>query len=179
MKRWIWLVLLSMAIYPAAAFSDPPDRRHLERSEEEEEAPEGRRGGPPVRLKNRYIVVLDDLMTAEEVGGKAKEMVARHGISVEHLYDAAIKGFSAKIPPGRLARLREEPGISAIFADALVEAFCHTGPQVLPTGVNRVEADLSPTANINNVDNRVNADIAILDSGVASHPDLNKTEPPS
>ncbi len=175
MKRWTWLILLSMALYPAAALSDPPDRRHLQRSEleGEEAAPEGRRGGPPVHLKNRYIVVMDDLMTAEEVGSKVKEMVARHGISVEHLYDAAIKGFSAKVPPGRLARLREEPGISAIFADALVEAFCHTGPQLLPTGVNRVEADLSPTANINNIDNRVNADIAILDSGVAPHPDLN------
>lgn len=175
MKRWIWMILLSMAMYPAAALSDSSNREHFEASESEEaeETPKEKRGGPPLHLKNRYIVVMDDLMTAEEVGGKAKEMVARHGISVEHLYDAAIKGFSAKIPPGRLARFREEPGISAVFADVLVEAFCHTGPQVLPTGVNRVEADLSPTANINNIDNRVNADVAILDTGIAPHPDLN------
>jgi len=173
MKRWLWFILLSMAIYPALALSDPPEGRPVNRSEADEAIHPARRSEPPIQLKNRYIVVMDDLMTAEEVGGKVKEMIARHGISVEHLYDAAIKGFSAKIPPGRLARFREEPGISAVFADVLVQAFCHTGPQVLPTGVNRIEADLSPTANINNIDNRVNADIAILDSGVAPHPDLN------
>ncbi|MBI3803662.1 MAG: S8 family serine peptidase [Nitrospirae bacterium] len=69
--------------------------------------------------------------------------------------------------------MQEEPGINQILADTLVEAFCHTGPQQLPTGVNRIDADLSPTANINNVDNRVNADIAIIDSGVYRHADLN------
>jgi subtilisin family serine protease len=164
-----------MAIYPAAALSDPPDGKQLERSElrEKRRALKARPNRPPIDLTDRYIVVMDDLMTSAEVGGKAKEMIARHGIAVEHLYDAAMKGFAAKIPPGQLKRMQEEPGINNILPDGLVEAFCHTGPQGLPTGVNRIEADLSPTANINNLDNRVNADIAILDTGVYRHADLN------
>lgn len=173
MKRWSWLVLLSILIYPAAASSDPPDGKQHNRTEEVGDLRKVRPVAPPIDLTDRYIVVMDDLMTAAEVRGKAREMTARHGLSVEHLYDAAIKGFSAKIPPGRLARMREETGINNILPDGLVEAFCHTGPQVLPTGINRVEADLSPTANINNLDNRVNADIAIIDTGVYRHADLN------
>jgi subtilisin family serine protease len=172
MKRWIWMILLSMAFYPTSASSDPPDGKH-DRAGAEGRLVKPRAGGPSFDLTDRYIVVMDDLMTPEEVRGKAREMIARHGIAVEHLYDRAIKGFSSKIPPGLLSRMQSEPGINNILPDGLVEAFCHTGPQVLPTGVNRVEADLSPTANINNIDNRVNADIAIIDTGVYRHADLN------
>jgi subtilisin family serine protease len=46
--------------------------------------------------------------------------------------------------------------------------------QALPTGINRIDADLSPTAAINGLDTRVNVDVAIIDTGIDySHPDLN------
>ena len=38
-------------------------------------------------------------------------------------------------------------------------------PQVAGSGVRRVGGDLSPSARINGNDDRVNADIAIIDSG--------------
>jgi len=48
------------------------------------------------------------------------------------------------------------------------------GGQTLPTGINRVDAELSATANINGVDDRVNVDVAVIDTGVdVDHPDLN------
>ncbi|RKZ66353.1 MAG: hypothetical protein DRQ44_06840 [Gammaproteobacteria bacterium] len=44
----------------------------------------------------------------------------------------------------------------------------------MPTGVNRINADVDPIANIDGIDDRVNADIAILDTGIdLDHPDLN------
>ncbi len=45
--------------------------------------------------------------------------------------------------------------------------------QVNPTGISRVGARTSSVAAIDNVDQRVDADIAIVDTGVALHPDLN------
>src|SRR5579884_493789 len=181
MKRWIWLVLLLIGIYPAVASSDPPEGNQLKQSESqmeadehehENEGQENETDGSTVNLAHRYIVVLDELLTPDEVANKVRDLATRHKISVGHIYDTAINGFSAKILPSRLTGLRNEPGVT-ILKDGLVQSFCHTGPQILPTGVNRIDADLSPTANINNIDNRVNADIAIIDTGVYPHADLN------
>ena len=49
-----------------------------------------------------------------------------------------------------------------------------TFAQTVPTGVNRADADLSPTAAIDGTDQRVNVDVAVIDTGVdLDHPDLN------
>jgi len=42
-----------------------------------------------------------------------------------------------------------------------------------PRASKRIGANLSPLAKIDGLDVRVNADIAILDTGIAPHPDLN------
>jgi subtilisin family serine protease len=48
------------------------------------------------------------------------------------------------------------------------------GSQVIPTGIRRAQANLNTKAGINGSDERVNADIAIIDTGIdLSHPDLN------
>jgi subtilisin family serine protease len=46
--------------------------------------------------------------------------------------------------------------------------------QTTPTGIDRVNADLSPTAAIDGVDARVDVDVAVIDTGIdLTHPDLN------
>lgn len=46
--------------------------------------------------------------------------------------------------------------------------------QQTPTGINRIDADKSATARIDGSDERVNVDIAVIDTGIQSdHPDLN------
>lgn len=172
MKRWMIALLFFALVYPAMA-SDVHKESGHSHPERDEDPFIKRRPGPPIDLTDQYIVVLDDLFLTEEVGARIRDLTARHGIKINHLYTSALKGFSAKIPPGLLKRLEQETGIAGIIADALMEASCHTDPQRLPTGVDRVQADLSPTANINNLDNRVNADIAIIDTGVYRHADLN------
>src|SRR5258708_20957504 len=43
-----------------------------------------------------------------------------------------------------------------------------------PTGTRRMGAEFSPAARIDGIDERVNADIAIIDTGIdLTHPDLN------
>lgn len=43
----------------------------------------------------------------------------------------------------------------------------------LPTGINRIDAELSPTALIDGVNGQVDVDIAVIDTGVELHTDLN------
>ena len=62
------------------------------------------------------------------------------------------------------------PGVESVQKDTPVAATAQT----TPTGINRADADLSPTAAINGVDQRVNVDVAVIDTGVdLDHPDLN------
>ena len=46
-------------------------------------------------------------------------------------------------------------------------------PRSVPTGVSRVYGQQSDIAAIDGVDQRVDADVAIVDTGIALHPDLN------
>lgn len=123
---------------------------------------------------DRYIVVLDEALAPEAVPSVADELSRQHGLALGHIYKDALKGFSAQIPPAGLDALRSDFRINNIVEDKVLTAFCHANNfQTLPSGIDRVEADQSPAANINNSDERINADIAILDTGVYKHADLN------
>lgn len=138
------------------------------------------------KIPSRYIVVLNDV---DEPGAVANEMASKHGFSVILVYKYALKGFYAIIPEATLDKVKNDPRVDYVEEDQKVFAFNkppHDHPtgddsesppessQDLPTGVNRINADLSATANINGVDDRVNVDIAIIDTGIdTKHPDLN------
>ena len=137
------------------------------------------------KIPSRYIVVLNDV---DEPGAVANEMASKHGFSVILVYKYALKGFYAIIPEATLDKVKNDPRVDYVEEDQKVFAFNkpphdHGGDdsepppessQDLPTGVNRIDADLSATANINGVDDRVNVDIAIIDTGIdTKHPDLN------
>ncbi len=98
------------------------------------------------------------------------EFVAAHGLRATHIFRYAIKGTAVVVPPGRLAALQRDPRVAYVEANQVF----HAHAQSLPTGVDRINADIDLTAKINGIDERVNADIAILDSGIdLTHPDLN------
>jgi subtilisin len=65
--------------------------------------------------------------------------------------------------------LRSHPSVQGVFNDAIVTA---QQAQVNSTGIDRVDADLSAAKSGDKV-GIVDADIAIVDTGVSSHPDLN------
>src|SRR3972149_6125524 len=144
-------------------------------------------GGLPVSAFSKeapgsYIVVLEESISPEAVPSVAQELSQRHGLALGHVYNVALKGFSAQIPAARLDVLRLDPRVNNIVEDKVLTAFCHTNNfQTLPTGVDRVEADISQPAITeanstinNNVVVQVEADIAILDTGIyGKHADLN------
>jgi subtilisin len=116
---------------------------------------------------DRYIVVLrDGVPSARAV---ADEHARDAGARVSHVYEHALKGYAAYIPAARLDRVKNDRRVDFVEQDYVQEAFAQT----LPTGVNRIEGDKSTTANIDTQDQRVDVDIAVLDTGIDTHTDLN------
>jgi subtilisin family serine protease len=114
-----------------------------------------------------YIVVLDDSLSARTV---APAHADRFGFDLGHVYSSALQGYSTTMSPQTAALVEALPGVAWVQEDAPVEATAQT----TPTGIDRVDADLSPTAAIDGADQRVDVDVAVIDTGVdLDHPDLN------
>lgn len=112
-------------------------------------------------IRDRYIVVLKDDVTRP--GDAAERLQGIFGIRPGHLYEHALKGFSAYIPEQALNGLQNHPLIDYIESDITVQAFAE---EEAPTGIRRIEA--------NNNLSVVDVDVAILDTGIdEDHPDLN------
>lgn len=115
----------------------------------------------------RYIVVLNNSVAAGQVAGLHADS---YGFHVDHVYRHALKGYSAEMPVAAAAALARAPGVAWVERDSVHRITA----QSTPTGINRIDAELSPTARINGVDERVNVDVAVIDTGIDfSHPDLN------
>jgi len=114
-----------------------------------------------------YIVMLTSSTDSVSV---ASEHARAHGVAVGHLYQNAIHGYSARMTPSAAARIAKDPRVLLVQPDGVVSI----AAQTLPTGIDRVDADLSPTAAIDGVDTRVNVDVAVIDTGIdLTHPNLN------
>jgi subtilisin family serine protease len=135
-------------------------------------APE-RGGNPYAGLLDSYIIVLhDDIL---DVPAVAQEHAQSYGAGVQHVYRHALKGYAAVFPQALeelaeiLEAIRSDPRVAFISADRPVRAIAQT----LPTGVDRVEADLSSTQ-AGDGSGSVNVGVAVLDTGIQTdHPDLN------
>jgi subtilisin family serine protease len=119
------------------------------------------------------IVTLGAQADSEAV---ARDNARRFGGEVGYVYRHALKGFTLTLPAQAVAGLTRAPGVMSVEPDFVAHA-TQVGSQPLPTGVDRVEADLNPPAS------PVPVDIAIIDTGIwygtnpngtpRSHPDLN------
>lgn len=114
----------------------------------------------------RVIVVLHDNVVNPQ--RSAVNLTQQHRGTLTFVYEHALKGFAAEFPAQALAALANDPQVAYVELDQVVYTLGE-----LPTGVDRIEADKNSTAKIDASDQRVNVDIAILDTGIASHPDLN------
>ncbi len=137
-------------------------------------------------VPGRYIVVLKDWTSSPK--SNAERLADQHGLSLGHVYEHALKGFVATVPAEKLEQLRNDLDVKYLAADQLVVLVENKGqgkgkpggggtvqpPQTLPTGVNRVNAELNSLAMIDGQDQRVDADVAVLDTGIdKNHPDLS------
>jgi subtilisin len=113
-----------------------------------------------------YVVVLKGSAGSAEV--VARRHASRFGASVSHVYRNALSGYSATLSPGRVAALRADPGVAAVVPDRTL----HIQAQTVPTGINRIDGELSSTVS-GNGSGDVKVDVAIIDTGIGANSDLN------
>jgi subtilisin family serine protease len=95
------------------------------------------------------------------------------------VYREALNGFAATLTRGQIKALQRDARVVGVIADTATvmkqdPPVPVQPPQFLTTGLRRVGGLESQTAKIDGIDERVDADIAILDTGIdLDHPDLN------
>jgi len=88
---------------------------------------------------------------------------------VGHVYRAALKGYSAVMTAADAQALRADPRVASITPDRPV----HIDQQTLPTGIDRIDGELSSTVS-GNGSGSVDVDVAVIDTGIdLTHPELN------
>lgn len=112
--------------------------------------------------------------------GFAPRVVARGvGAATTFVYDSALNGFAAKLTTTQAEQLRRDPRVESVDVDAVFELAAEEIPpgEIPPFtsfGQDRIGLLDSRTADVDNKDDvRVDADIAILDTGIAPHSDLS------
>jgi subtilisin len=120
-------------------------------------------------IPDQYIVVLHDGTDAPAV---AAEHRRKAGAEVLDTYSAALDAYTARLSASELRKVEADPRVDYVFQD--VEG-TPVAAQSLPTGVNRIDADLSPTAQLaGDGSGTVAGDVAVFDTGIqVNHPDLN------
>ncbi|MFA9428811.1 S8 family serine peptidase [Egicoccus sp. AB-alg2] len=129
-----------------------------------------------------YVVVVRE-------GADAAVVAARHGVETGHVYTETLDGFAADLTATQSRALERDRDVEVLVADhefhvppdeaeAVPAASRFVAEeQTVSTGVRRVGGLESPTAAIDGFDERVDADVAIIDAGVdPDHPDLHVVE---
>jgi subtilisin len=114
----------------------------------------------------RWIVLF---RSGTDAAASSASQAKRGGFKVDRTFSHATKGFVARLTAQQAATLRKEPSVTAVVPDEKIEL----SAQVYPTGINRIGARKSPAAKIDGIDERVDADVAVVDTGIATLAELN------
>jgi hypothetical protein len=122
----------------------------------------------PVRAgAERYIVLFHD---EQSLDAALNSLERDRSFRASAVYRSAVDGFAASLTQGEVAALRADPSVLLVEADGIMSA----SEQVVPTGLDRIDAELNATAAIDGAGPDLDIDIAVIDSGIDSdHPDLN------
>jgi subtilisin family serine protease len=104
------------------------------------------------------------------VAGAVQLLEARHAFRAEHVYSASIRGFSARLTARQIVDLESDPTVAYVEPDGTMSILA----QILPWGIDRIDADTSSTRAGNGSGAVSNVNAYIIDTGVdSSHGDLN------
>jgi subtilisin len=131
----------------------------------------------PAYVADQYIVVLRDRVhRAQDVRAVARDVASRGRGRVRQVYKSGFTGFAVRLPRGGdAARLRQDPRVAFVRRDQVVRRADHV-PTEIPTGVDRINAELNRVGRWANLRGRSPKawGVAVLDTGVQlGHPDLN------
>jgi subtilisin len=128
-------------------------------------------GAPAGVVSGQYIVVAKPGVDAAAL---ARDHARADGAVVSHVYGHALHGYAAQLSGAGLAAVRADGRVAYVAQDREVAAAA-PGPsaQVLPTGIDRIDGDLS-SARSGDGTGTTNINVAVLDTGIdIDHPDLN------
>lgn len=116
------------------------------------------------------MMLRDDAVPGQAAARHRRE----HGVRVGHVYVSAVRGYAAAVTPEARVALLEDPDVRYVADDVIaVQAVATKVDQELPTGVDRVEGELSSTIS-GDGSGAVDIDVAIIDGGFEfTHPDLD------
>jgi subtilisin len=110
-----------------------------------------------------------EAVIVEVAPGANPQAVARAlDVVPTHVYTEVFQGFAGELPAAAVRAAGRQRGVVAIWPDLPVRAEAQT----IPTGVDRVAADENAWADINADGGSIEADVAVLDTGIEGHPDL-------
>ena len=124
---------------------------------------------PQASTRDVIVVFYDD---ERDVDGLAAQHGRAYGAEISARYHSALKGYAAKIPNARIDDVRRDPRVAFVSDDREVEAFAQT----LPTGVDRIDGELSShygSKDWSAASNAVATAVAVIDTGSGPHADLN------
>jgi len=117
-----------------------------------------------------YIVVLKSSVSS--AGATANRHADQFGATIKGVYSHALKGYSARMTAAEAADLRTDATVASVERDRML-SITQT-PQTTPTGIRRIFAPNNPNLSINGTDDkRIDVDVAVIDTGVGPHTDLN------
>jgi subtilisin len=129
-------------------------------------APAAARGISTADPTGRWIVVNT---TGTNVAATSARLAKASGFTIDRTFKSAFRGLTAKLTPRQVRSVRRDPAVASVVRDERIEL----AAQLIPTGIDRISGRLSGAANIDGVDERVDADVAIVDTGIATVADLN------
>ena len=148
-RRWLGVLVAAALAVPVALFAPPAGARPAETG-----------------VANQWIVTLVDGTAPRAV---AAEHASENAAEILFVYEHALDGYAARMSEQAAARIARDPRVLSVEPDRPVSI----AAQSLPTGINRIDGELSSTV-AGNGSGSVNVDVAVLDTGInLSHPDLN------
>ena len=100
---------------------------------------------------------------------RTQALETRYRIKARHAYSQVMKGFAAPLTDAQLALLKADPSVMAIEEDKPVYAV----GQTIPWGIATTRATLSSTLAGNGSGAVSGVNVYVIDTGIATHPDLN------
>ena len=95
---------------------------------------------PARALPDRYIVEV-------RAGVNPRGVAPAHGVVPDFVYERAVRGFAATVPPGRLAALQADPRVVRVVPDREMAAVGKPGNgggggsgQIVPAGIESIGA---------------------------------------
>ncbi|MDQ3986741.1 MAG: S8 family serine peptidase [Actinomycetota bacterium] len=146
-KRFCLSILGMLLVLPGAAASARPDN------------------------SQGYVVVFEEGVGNPQ--GVATHHARAFGAKVDLVYDSAVKGYAAELSAGQLSSVRSDPRVAVVSPDRKVTASDIASGETLPTGLNRIDAELGSAFRTGGTNTTPSTPVAILDTGSGPHPDLN------